>query len=187
LARRIVSTGERMHHLVIDLLDFTRTRLGGRIPITRRSADLEHTVRTVANEFVTAHPTRDVRVDVAGDLHGQWDDQRVGQAVGNLLGNAVHHGSENTPIKVTARGDDTEVAIAVHNEGPAIPKEKQAHIFDPLGGVSRRGEPAKRDRQHLGLGLFITKAIVAAHNGRIEVDSSTDAGTEFTMHLPRVD
>ena len=184
VAKRIVRTGERMHHLVVDLLDFTRSRVSGKMPIQRHESDLGHTIRTAADEFSTSHPERALNIDVSGDLHGSWDDRRMSQAIGNLLANAVHHGAQDKPIDISTWADESEVAIAVHNEGPPIPKERRGQLFDPLNVVRER-ETTGRNSGHLGLGLYIAKAIVSGHRGQIDVDSSSERGTTFTIHLPR--
>jgi signal transduction histidine kinase len=184
VASRIVRTGERMHQLVVDLLDFTRTRISGQMPIQRHKSDLGHTVRSLADEFSTSHPDRALNIDVSGDLHGSWDDTRMSQAIGNLLANAVHHGDEERPIDISTWADEREVAIAVHNEGPPIPKERRRQLFDPLN-VARERDTTGRDTGHLGLGLYIAKAIVSGHRGQIEVDSTPEHGTTFTIRLPR--
>ena len=184
VASRIVRTGERMHHLVVDLLDFTRSRVSGKMPIQRHKSDLGHTIRTAADEFSTSHPDRALNIDVSGDLHGSWDDRRMSQAIGNLLANAVHHGAQDKPIDISTWADDAEVAIAVHNEGPPISEERRGHLFDPLTVVRER-EVTGRNSGHVGLGLYIAKAIVSGHRGQIDVDSSSERGTTFTIHLPR--
>jgi signal transduction histidine kinase len=81
-----------------------------------------------------------------------------------------------------ARGSQEEVAIAVHNEGAVVPPEVLAHVFEP-GARSEYGTVG--DDGHLGLGLFIVDRIVAAHGGSIDVKSTQDDGTVFTVHLPR--
>jgi len=182
VAHRIVSTGQRMHHLVADLLDATRMRFGGRLPIERRESDLGAAVRGIADEFATSHPDRSLAVSVTGNLHGQWDDKRIGQAVANLLANAFQHGQDHSPIRVSVGADD-EVTIAVHNDGPSIPDERRAVLFEPWSNVIY-GETVAREAGHLGLGLYIAKAIVTGHGGHIDVDSTHDRGTTFTIHLP---
>jgi signal transduction histidine kinase len=184
MARRIVSTGERMHQLVADLLDFTRTRKTGHMPIVRHECDLGQTVRTVVDEYMTSHPDRTVNVHVSGDTRGEWDEKRMSQAVGNLLGNALHHGAADTPITVSAKGDRAEVTIAVHNGGEAISQETRNRLFEPLIGAGPHGTKG-RDPNHLGLGLYIAKAIVSGHGGNIDVESSAEHGTTFIIHLPR--
>lgn len=183
IVSRIVATGERMHHLVVDFLDFTRTELGGRMPISRRDADLGRTIRHLVAEFTTSNPTRTINLRVGGDLRGEWDEERLGQAVANLLANALRHGAKDSPIDISVAGND-EVLIAVHNEGPSIPEARHARVFKPMGGIRGEG-PAGRRPGHLGLGLYIANAIVAGHDGHIDIVSSPERGTTFTIHLPR--
>jgi signal transduction histidine kinase len=71
----------------------------------------------------------------------------------------------------------------VHNEGPIIPKKELAQIFEAMKHTRTDGA---RDRRHLGLGLYIVDKIVAAHGGSIDVRSSREQGTTFTVHLPRL-
>ncbi len=183
VARSVVSTGKRMHHMVVDLLDATRTRFGGRMPIHKRDADLGETVRSIVKEFAASHPDRHVDVSVVGDLRGQWDDKRLGQAVGNLLANALRYGKTDTPIRVSAAARD-EILIAVHNDGPAIPDDRRALLFEPWANIDRGGTAA-RDPGHPGLGLYIANTIVVGHGGHIDVESTAEHGTTFTIHLPK--
>jgi signal transduction histidine kinase len=187
LAKRIVAIGERTNHMVADLLEFTRSRLGDRIPIARHDVDLEPVIREAADELTRSHPGRSVHIEVAGNLHGSWDDRRLIQALVNLLGNAADHGAADAPISVSAKGENGEIAIAVHNEGEPIPAARLEHIFEPLVQLaSRKQDRGDRSPSHLGLGLYIAKEIVAGHDGRIDVESSAERGTTFTIHLPRV-
>lgn len=184
VAKRIVATAERMHQLVIDLLDFTRTRLGGQMPIQPTESNLGALLHSLADEFRTLHPERNIRVQVTGDLRGYWDEERMSQAIGNILANAAHHGGVNCPIEIVASADEHEVTIAVRNEGPPIPEERRKQLFEPLIAANARG---KDDSQsiHLGLGLYIAKTIVSGHGGRVDVQSSAEHGTTFTFHLPK--
>jgi signal transduction histidine kinase len=184
IVARIERSGHRMSQMVSDLLDFTRSRLGNGIPIESSEVDLAKVVREAVDETMASNPDRTVDVETAGSLTGRWDAKRISQALSNLIGNAVHHGKEDAPISVTARGSETDVSIAVHNEGPSIPPDKIRQLFDPLSRVN----PARasvHDSNHLGLGLHIARAIVTAHGGRIDVESSVEAGTTFTILLPR--
>jgi hypothetical protein len=185
VAARIHGIGTRMQQMISDLLDFTRSRLGGGMPIEPHSVDLREVVEAVADEVTTSHPERPVHIDVSGDLHGNWDPRRIGQALSNLLGNAVHHGKPETSIDLLARGDDVEISLAVHNEGAPIPQERRTSIFDPLSAPVDRERLHAHDPDHLGLGLYITREIVRSHHGRIDLDSSAERGTTFTIHLPR--
>lgn len=185
IAARIHTIGTRMQQMISDLLDFTRSRLGGGMPIEPHPVDLREVVQAAADEVTTSHPERAIHVEISGDLHGKLDSRRIGQALSNLLGNAVHHGQPKTTIDVLAHGDGKEISLAVHNEGAPIPPERRTAIFDPLSATVEHNRLHARDPNHLGLGLYITREIVRSHHGRIDLDSSAERGTTFTIHLPR--
>ncbi len=188
LVKRISSSSRRTVDMVGELLDFTRSRLGGGIPIVREQMDLGKIVRDVGSEIAAAHPDHPVRVDTAGDLDGSWDSARISQAVGNLIGNAVQHGVTGTAVTVEVRGKEEEVEIAVHNRGVSIAPEQLDGIFNPMKTrKSPRTAEASGPTGSLGLGLYIAERVVSAHDGRIDVDSSDADGTTFTIRLPRVE
>jgi len=184
MATRILSSGKRMNQMVGDLLDFTRGRLGSGIPITREAMDLAVVARQAVDEIRTAHPECLVQFSASGDLKGSWDAARVSQVLANLLGNAVQHGASDKRISVTAQGEATDVVIRIHNYGPPIPRSEIAGLFSPFKRF-RAGEAASRDAGSLGLGLYIAERVVTAHDGSIDVRSSAEAGTLFTVRLPR--
>lgn len=183
---RIAASATRTVGMVGELLDFTRSRLGGGIPVMRAETNLAEVVRDAVDEVAAAYPGRPIRVDSGGDQRGRWDAARLAQALGNLIGNAVQHGGDGTSVTVAVRGEPGQVAIAVHNGGAVIPPDQLDGIFNPM---KARGAPRKAaDRGptgSLGLGLYIAERIVDAHGGRIAVESSAARGTTFTVYLPR--
>ena len=183
LVQRIGTSARRMNQMVLDLLDFTRTRFGDTIPVIRDEIDARKVVHDAIAEVATMYPGARIRVETSGDLHGSWDGDRLAQALINLIGNAAQHGSDKAPIMVEARGHEREVEIAVQNEGPPIPPDELGGIFQAM---KRTTSDRSRDRRHLGLGLFIVDKIVDAHGGSVDVQSSKQAGTTFTVRLPRV-
>jgi len=184
LTTRIVSATTRMNHMVGALLDFTRSRLGGGIPIVPAAMNMGKLVHDVVNEVLAAHPTRKIRVNARGALKGEWDCERMTQVLTNLIGNAIEHGSHGTVVAVDVQGSDDEVTISVHNRGVPIAEEQLDGIFSAM---KRRPETTKSSGSsvNLGLGLYIADRIVHAHKGTIHVDSSEEQGTTFTVHLPR--
>jgi signal transduction histidine kinase len=184
LVRGIASSARRMNQMVSDLLDFAQTSFGGEgIPIARAPMDVGRMIQDVVSEVTARYRTRHVNVETDGDLRGQWDCARLTQVLTNLVVNAVQHGTEQAPIMVAAHGAPAEVVISVRNEGLVIPREDLAQIFRP--GTRAGGSDTAQDDGHLGLGLFIVDRIVAAHGGTVDVRSTNDNGTTFSVHLPR--
>ena len=176
---RIMNSTQRMERMIGDLLDLTRARLGGSMPLKRRPADLRQVSEEAMLEIGAGHPEAVLRFQASGDLRGEWDADRLAQVVSNLVGNAIQHGG-GTPVTLTGQEQGDSVTIAVHNGGPPIPAEVLPFVFEPLARGRAEGASGS-----IGLGLFIARAIVSAHGGDIEVSSSTDAGTTFTVRLPK--
>jgi signal transduction histidine kinase len=185
LTTRIVSSSLRMNRMIGALLDFTRSRLGGGIPITRAPMNMGKAVHDVVNEIAAAQPDRKIEIDARGSLKGEWDCERMTQVLTNLMGNALEHGSDRTSVKVGVQGDEKEVIVAIHNRGPAIPPEQLDGIFSAMKRKETAVDTAGGASEHLGLGLYIADQIVRAHKGRIDVESSEENGTTFTVHVPR--
>jgi signal transduction histidine kinase len=184
LTSRIVSASSRMNHMVGALLDFTRSRLGGGIPIVPAAMNMGKVVHDVVDEISAAHPERTIRIDARGSLNGHWDCARITQVLTNVIGNALEHGSDGTNVSVDVQGDEKRVTVAVHNRGPAIPEDQLDGIFNAMkrpGATAKNAGPSS----NLGLGLYIADQIVRAHKGRIDVQSSEQQGTTFTVYLPR--
>jgi signal transduction histidine kinase len=186
LAGRIDSSAQRMQKMIGDLLDFTRSRLGGGIPIQPATMSMEKVVHDVVEEICAAHPGRTININARGGLNGDWDSARISQALNNLIGNAVENSVEGSVVSFDVQDTPEETTVVVHNTGVPIPAEELNGIFGPMksretaqkkGGTGSYG--------NLGLGLFIAERIVNAHQGTIEVKSEPDTGTTFTIHLPR--
>jgi signal transduction histidine kinase len=186
LTARIAGSAKRSVTMVGDLLDFTRSRLGGGIPIARAETSLGRVVRNVIDEISAAHPGRHIHGDTRGAQRGYWDAARLSQALTNLIVNAVQHGADGTTVTVEIRGEGEEVAIAVHNRGAVIPADQLDGIFNPIKArEAPRKATAHGPTGSLGLGLYIAERIVSAHGGRIEAESSEAGGTTFTVYLPQ--
>ena len=176
IAERIDRSAQRMELMIRDILDFARGRLGGGIPLDRQAADLAAPCREIIEELQLAYPTARIEVHTEGQLHGSWDRARIEQALSNLVVNAIQHGLGDVTLTLSGRASD-HVLLSVRNGGPAIPTEQLPSLFEAF----RRGD---RSPAGLGLGLFIVREIVRAHEGTIDVMSSPE-GTTFTVRLPR--
>ena len=184
LATRIARSSKRMNRMVGDLLDFTRSRLGSGVPVVRKTMDFSREAAHAVDEITAAHPKSTVTLITTGDLRGEWDCPRMSQVLANLLGNAVEHGAPDSLITVDVRGEPDEVVIGVHNRGPSIAPSELHGLFSPFKRLAH-AHAAPPNANNLGLGLYIAERIVTAHGGTIEVQSSKDSGTTFTVSLPR--
>ena len=180
IVSRIASSATRVAHMIEDLSDFTRGRLGGGIQITRTPADLRDICGRVVEELQIARPGSSIVLRAAGDLHGQWDGERLAQVLSNLLGNALEHGDAGAPVRIELTGRDRDVTIQVANQGRRIAPEELRDLFEPF----RRGAGSS-PRRGLGLGLYIVERIVTAHGGTVTAESTDADGTRFTVRLPR--
>jgi len=189
VATRMFNGGKRMGKLISDLIDFTRTHLGPGIPIRVRQASLVALCEEVVNEARTFHPERTIDLQVPARLDAVFDEGRLAQALSNLVGNAIQYSKHDFPVTVQLTRSGDEVVIAVTNRGEVIPMDEMARIFDPLVRIANhvnQGDHDYTERTSLGIGLYIAREIIHAHEGRIDVTSSAEDGTTFTVTMPRL-
>ncbi|HWG28930.1 MAG TPA: hybrid sensor histidine kinase/response regulator, partial [Steroidobacteraceae bacterium] len=179
-AARMADSGRRMSRMIEDMLDLTRARLGGGIPLRPQECDLGQILQRVLQEHAGA--LAEGRFDIAqeGELAGFWDADRLAQVASNLVGNALEHGQAGEPIRVSLQGLHPElVSFSVTNEGE-VPPQVLPQLFDPFRGAQRHLGRS----EGLGLGLYIVQQIVLAHSGRVDVQSDGQR-TSFVVQLPR--
>jgi PAS domain S-box-containing protein len=176
---RMMTSANRMTRMIDQLLDFTRARMGGGIPIVPQPGDLREICATVIDEMQVPHSHR-IRLTSRGEFRGQWDADRIAQVLSNLIGNAFDHGSPDCPVDVDLVRENGWARIEVRNQGATIPESARKEVFEPFRRV---GSPSTRATRGVGLGLFITREIVRAHGGAIEL-TSQDGKTTFVVKLP---
>lgn len=185
LIGRIEQTASRMGLLVEDLL--LLARLDRQRPIERRPVDLLAVAADAVQETRVLAPARQVDLSVEGGVAYQvlGDEPRLRQVLGNLLTNAVAHTPDGTPIEVrlspgTLNGVQAAVC-EVADQGPGLAPEQAERVFERF----YRADPSRsREDGGTGLGLAIVAALVAAHEGRVEVDSTPGEGAVFRVLLP---
>jgi PAS domain S-box-containing protein len=140
IAARISKASDRMKRMISELLDFTRGRLGGGIPIQRVPGDLRLVVRQGVEELEAAWPERSLRLSVEpGRYEGQWDADRLVQVVSNLGSNALQYSPPDSVVSFSLRDGEQEVVLEVHNTGTPIPAEALSSLFDPFRRASSGG------------------------------------------------
>jgi signal transduction histidine kinase len=180
---RLDVSGVRMQRMIEQLLDLTRARLAGGIPVrlSEQPLDLAPLVSKITEEIQTAHPASRIELRVDGDCRVRVDADRFEEVVSNVVGNAVSHGDASRPVVVRLSCESDTVRLAIHNHGKPIPPACVPLLFNPFA----RNEKPDGASAGLGLGLYISERVIDAHEGTLSVCSSAEAGTEFTVCLPR--
>lgn len=124
--------------------------------------------------------TLELPEDELPELRG--DAQRLQQALSVLIDNALHYTPEGGMVIVRAITGQKSVRLEVEDNGPGIPPEHAAHIFDRFYRVDK----SRNDKSHFGLGLSIAQELVRLHNGRISVQAASSGGALFIVELPAV-
>jgi signal transduction histidine kinase len=181
---QIETSVQAISRLVQDLLDFAATGLGATMPLVMGRTNLELLGREVLDELKASHPTRRLRFAARGDLTCFCDGARLRQVISNLLGNALEHGSNDGEVELSIAAEGPDFILAVRNEGPPIPTQLLPTLFDPLVRETSTAAQQRRRLGSVGLGLYIAREIVAAHGGSIDVASSAESGTVFTVRVP---
>ena len=181
ILQQITTSADRMARMISDLLDVTRARSGGRLPVRPGPTDLHAICLQVMEELKMVHRDRVIVLRARGETRGEWDADRIAQLVQNLVSNALDYSLAETKIRIAIHGGHAGALLRVHNRGPAIPPELADTIFEPF----QRGEGEARTSDGLGLGLFISHQIATSHGGSLQVRSGPVLGTTFTATLPR--
>jgi PAS domain S-box-containing protein len=182
VARRAgsIATGaKRMAAMLADLADLTRLE-AGTPALELRPVDLRAFAAELRSRLAGALDASRIRLEIPADLGPvHADADRLERVLVNLVGNALKFSPPDRPVTVTAAPADGGVAIAIADEGPGIDPEDLPRIFERFYR-SRRSAGV----EGLGLGLHIAEKLVAAHGGRIEVDSVPGRGSTFRVILP---
>ena len=180
----IVNAAKRIQGIVELIVDFSRAQSDALMPISVRPVSLADVFENVVDETRVRHPdTAFTMQGTSADTHGEWDEGRMGQVLSNLLENAVLYGARESPVTVVLTADAAHVAFSVNNQGRVISAPDRERIFEPR----KRGTNGEQrgPSNGLGLGLYICREIMRAHNGTLAVRSVEGEGTTFLGRLPR--
>lgn len=180
LGRRIFSSSSRMQRLISQVMDISRINGGIGIGLFPARVNVIGLVEDMVEESHVGHPDVAVVVDMPAVLYAHVDGDRIAQVLGNLISNARNYGMIGKPISIQVRGDENAVSIKVKNFGPPIPEATVGDLFKPFKQLSVDSIASRRG---LGLGLFITYKIVAAHRGTIDY-AFEDGQICFAVSLP---
>jgi signal transduction histidine kinase len=178
----IAEEADHLTHLIDSLLEASRIQASG-LKLEPTDVNLARLAEKVVDGFRTQTNVHTFELDFPADFPPSWGDpERLREVLSNLVSNAVKYSPDGGTVWVGGRIDGAGVTIYVADQGMGIPPEEQDRIFDRFhrvdSGLHRRTEGT-------GLGLYLVKAIVEAHGGRVWVESAPGRGSIFMFTLPR--
>lgn len=179
-ARSALSQTRRIGHLLDRLFDLARLQTGG-LEVELRPVEVTALVGRAVGSARTIGVDHDLELeaDVPPDLRVRADPGRLEEVLLNLLTNAITHAPESKRIEIRINRERDHVAIRIRDHGPGIPAAQLARLFSGARGARRDG----RGRGGLGLGLHISRELMRAQGGTIEIASSEGIGTTATVRL----
>jgi signal transduction histidine kinase len=179
---RIDGTANRMRGLIDQLLDVA-TLESDRLAVDPRRIALGSLLTSIIDEVAEMPGSLAVSLSVPPDLPPVYADPvRIGQVVSNLLDNARKYGTPGSRVTIRARRADDQVVVSVDNDGPEIAPDERETVFERF----YRGRDAKSsETPGIGLGLYLSRRLVEAHGGRIELEERP-GGTRVSLTLPLV-
>jgi K+-sensing histidine kinase KdpD len=177
--RIIDQEADRLQDLIENLLDSARLQSGA-MKMDFQAVRLDTLIRSVADRVIQHTPSLKVIIDT--NKNGaliRGDPNRLGQVFENLLNNAIKY-APGSEIHISIHQEDEQARIDILDHGPGIPQRYLPHIFDRFF----RNPELEPYVHGSGLGLFICKKIIMAHNGQIYATSTVGKGTSFHIRLP---
>ncbi len=176
----IEEEADHLNALIENLLEATRLQADG-LSIKRADCSLTNLIERIARKFKTQTKDHQIKVDLPAEFPViLCDERRLEQVISNLISNSIKY-SPQGEILISGQVRSDMVIICVHDEGPGIAPEDLPHVFDRF----YRGSETAKHSKGAGLGLYLTKAIIESHGGKIWIDQGRMKGTHLCFSLPR--
>ncbi|MBV9256569.1 MAG: GAF domain-containing sensor histidine kinase, partial [Ktedonobacteraceae bacterium] len=180
---------EMLNRLVNDLIDISRIQVNKlELHIRPQRCDLIILLQDVVANQRLRTPTRTIHLELPS-LHQDSvsvlaDPDRITQVIVNYLTNALKYSAPDQPVTVRLQIRDTMAHVSVHDEGPGLSTEEQAHIWERFYQISNNHYPANTTTPGLGLGLYISRSLIEQQGGQVGVESKAGQGSTFWFTLP---
>jgi signal transduction histidine kinase len=177
----IEEEADRLTGLIENLLDASRLQAGG-LALNLCDVVLDKLVERVASHFRTQTEIHQIVVEFPADFPViTGDEERIEQVVSNLISNAIKYSPKGGKIVLSGQVRLDDVIVCVSDEGPGVAPDEIPHIFERF----YRSSDAKRSTKGAGLGLYLARAVIEAHGGRIWADPHSIGGARICFTLPR--
>jgi len=171
---------ERLTTMLDTLMDISEAETGA-MKLSMENVDLSALIDEVVElyDFVAEDKGVTVSVNSARALYLPADRSRLRQVIANLVDNAIKYTPRGGRVEIQSLQEDHQVVLLVRDTGVGIPPDEVTRIWDRL----YRGDKS-RSQRGLGLGLSLVKAVIQAHQGRVEVSTNSSGGSRFSLYLP---
>ncbi|MGE5248718.1 MAG: ATP-binding protein [Bacteroidota bacterium] len=176
----IEEEADRLSKMVDDLLDASRLQAGG-LTLNRADVSLDGLAHRAADRFASQNPDRPIVIDFPEKFPVVLaDETRIEQVLVNLISNALKY-APSGEIRISGRIHPDQVSVCVSDEGPGIEPRDLPHIFDRF----YRSSHAVKQTKGAGLGLYLARAVIEAHGGRMWADPKPGSGARICFSLPQ--
>jgi signal transduction histidine kinase len=171
---------DRLTELIRSLLDTTRIS-EGQLSLSIQEFDINTLINERIDEIKHTAEKHRLLFNTKGSLYVKADKERIGQVLVNLMSNAIKYSPKGGDITINAAALNDGVQVSVHDTGVGISSDMKDKIFDRF---YRARNPQIETFPGMGLGLYITAAIMRRHEGKLWVDSKAGKGSTFYFFLP---
>lgn len=177
----IEEEADRLTELIDNMLDASRLQMGA-LAMNFTDVNMATLAQRIADRFLSQSDIHQIEVEFPNDFPViLGDDHRLAQVLSNLIANSIKYSPKGGTIRVKGSVRSEQVIVCVSDQGPGIASEDLPHVFDRF----YRATEASRTTKGAGLGLYLARAVVEAHGGRIWVDPSPNSGARICFSLPR--
>jgi PAS domain S-box-containing protein len=170
----------RLNGLIREMFDATKAGAGS-LQYTKGVFDFDELVQEIIETVQAANPSHKIRKYGEAGLEVYADRNRIGQALSNYLINAVKYSPNTNKVDVEVLVEGGNIIVSVADYGPGIAEENVPHVFNRY----YRADPTAK-AEGLGLGLYLCKQIIDAHNGRVWIKSKAGEGSTFYFSIPAI-